>query len=96
VTNFRWDFAFARDLALTLYGAENVVSVIINEEADQTNESTTSPKAPDPATQRIKSLRDQAKRYREMAQQEQARQKIKNANQTLTKINREPNTPTSR
>ena len=88
--------AFARDLALTLYGAGNVVSVIVNEEADQTNESTTSPKPPDPAKQRIKSLRDQAKRYREMAQQEQARQKIKNANQTLAKINREPNKPTSR
>jgi nucleosome binding factor SPN SPT16 subunit len=88
--------AFARDLAFALYGSKNVVSVVVNEESDQTNESTSSSKPPDPAKQRIQSLRDQAKRYRDMAKQEQARQKIQKANQTLTKINRQPSKPATR
>jgi hypothetical protein len=88
--------AFARDLAFALYGSKNVVSVVVNEESDQTNESTGLQKPPDPDQQRIQSLRDQAKRYRDMARQEQARQKIQKANQTLTKINRQPSKPATR
>ncbi len=93
---FAENVAFARDLAFALYGPRNVVSVVVNEESDQTNESTNSIKPPDPAKQRIQSLRDQAKRYRDMAKQEQARQKIQKANQTLTRINRQPSKPATR
>jgi len=88
--------AFARDLAFALYGSKNVVSIVVNEESDPTNESKSSIKPPDPAKQRIQSLRDQAKRYRDMAKQEQARQKIQKANQALTKINRQSSKPAAR
>jgi len=71
--------AFARDLAFALYGPRNVVSVVVNEESDQTNESTGSQKPPDPDRERIRALDAQRKQLNQQLKTARAQRKLKQA-----------------
>jgi hypothetical protein len=63
--------SWARSLAAQMYGDNNIVSVIEDIEEQK--------KAPSSAQLRIKSLDDQAKRYRDLARQAKAQDRLKKA-----------------
>jgi len=67
--------AWARSLAAQMYGDNNIVSVI--EDIDEQK------KAPSSEQLRIKSLDDQAKRYRDLARQAKAQDRLKKAQKQL-------------
>ena len=77
--------AFARDLAFALYGPRNVVSVVVNEEADQTNESMGSPDPPDPDQQRIRALNTQKKQLNQQLKTARAQRQLKQAQTAMQK-----------
>jgi hypothetical protein len=70
--------AWAMALARQMYGEQNIVSVI--EDIDEQK------KPPTAEQQRIKSLNDQAKRYRDLARQAKAQDRLKKAKQEVTKV----------
>lgn len=70
--------AWARSLAGQMYGDNNIVSVI--EDIDEQK------KAPSSEQLRIKSLDDQAKRYRDLARQAKAQDRLKKAQQSAEKV----------
>ena len=82
---FAENVAFARDLAFALYGSKNVVSVIVNEESDQTNESMGSPKPPDPDQQRIRALNTQKKQLNQQLKTARAQRQLKQAQTAIQK-----------
>ena len=71
--------AWTRSLAAQMYGDQNIVSVI--EDIDEQK------KAPSAEQLRIKSLDDQAKRYRDLAKQAKAQDRLKQAQRQLTMAN---------
>jgi hypothetical protein len=60
-----------------MYGEQNIVSVV--EDIDEQN------KPPTAEQQRVKSLNDQAKRYRDLARQAKAQERLKKAQQGFAK-----------
>lgn len=69
--------AWAMALARQMYGEQNIISV--TEDIDEQK------KPPTAEQQRIKSLNDQAKRYREMAKQAKAQNRLNSARKDLSK-----------
>jgi hypothetical protein len=69
--------AWAMALARQMYGEQSIVSVV--EDIDDQK------KPPTPEQQRIKSLNDQAKRYRDLARQAKATQRLRSAETELKK-----------
>lgn len=69
--------AWAMALARQMYGEQNIISV--TEDIDEQK------KPPTAEQQRIKSLNDQAKRYREMAKQAKAQDRLNSARKDLSK-----------
>jgi hypothetical protein len=69
--------AWARSLATQMYGDNNIVSII-----EDINEQKMAPSA---EQLRIKSLADQAKRYRDLARQAKAQARLKTAQQSVAK-----------
>jgi hypothetical protein len=69
--------AWARSLAAQMFGDNNIVSVI--EDIDEQK------KTPSSEQLRIKSLDDQAKRYRDLARQAKAQDRLKNAQTNMIK-----------
>jgi hypothetical protein len=67
--------AWAMALARQIYGEQNIVSVV--EDIDEQK------KPPTAEQQRIKSLNDQAKRYRDLAKRAKAEDSLKKATQSL-------------
>ena len=72
--------AWAMALARQIYGEQNIVSVV--EDIDEQK------KPPTAEQQRIKSLNDQAKRYRDLARQARAQDRLRTAQQSLAKSER--------
>jgi hypothetical protein len=87
---FAENVAFARDLAFALYGPRNVVSVVVNEEADQTNESTGPQKPPDPDRQRIRALDTQKKQLNQQLKTARAQRQLKQAQTAMQKARPTP------
>lgn len=71
--------AWARSLATQMYGDNNIVSVI--EDIDEQK------RAPSSEQLRIKSLDDQAKRYRDLARQAKAQDRLRKAQRGALKAN---------
>jgi hypothetical protein len=71
---------FAMALARQMYGEQNIVSVV--EDIDEQKQP------PTPEQQRIKSLNDQAKRYRDLARQAKAQDRLRSAKQELFSISK--------
>jgi hypothetical protein len=69
--------AWAIALARQMYGEQNIVSVV--EDIDEQK------KPPTPEQQRIKSLNDQAKRYRDLARQAKAQERLRKARSAVEK-----------
>jgi hypothetical protein len=69
--------AWAMALARQMYGEQNIVSVV--EDIDEQK------KPPTAEQQRIKSLNDHAKRYRDLARQAKAQERLKSARTALDK-----------
>jgi hypothetical protein len=70
--------AWAMALARQMYGEQNIVSVV--EDIDEQK------KPPTAVQQRIKSLNDQAKRYRDLARQAKAQDRLRSAQRNASKI----------
>ena len=70
--------AWAMALARQMYGEQNIVSVV--EDIDEQK------KPPTAEQQRIKSLSDQAKRYRDLARQAKAQDRLRSAKQNVYKV----------
>jgi hypothetical protein len=70
--------AWAMALARQMYGEQNIVSVV--EDIDEQK------KPPTAEQQRIKSLNDQAKRYRDLARQAKAQDRLRSAQRNASKI----------
>ena len=70
--------AFAMALARQMYGEQNIVSVV--EDIDEQR------KPPTAEQQRIKSLNDQAKRYRDLAKQAKAQDRLRSAQRNASKV----------
>ena len=68
--------AWAMALARQMYGEQNIVSVV--EDIDEQK------KPPTAEQQRIKSLNDQAKRYRDLAKQAKAQDRLQKAQRAVT------------
>jgi hypothetical protein len=75
--------AFARDLAISLYGNKNLISVVVSED---TNESQTTNKPPDPDQQRIKTLSNQKQQISQQLKNAIAQNKLKKAQQALQSV----------
>jgi hypothetical protein len=69
--------AWAMALARQMYGEQNIVSVV--EDIDEQK------KPPTAEQQRIKSLNDQAKRYRDLARQAKAQERLRSAQRNASK-----------
>jgi hypothetical protein len=69
--------AWAMALARQMYGEQNIVSVV--EDIDEQK------KPPTPEQQRIKSLNDQAKRYKDLARQAKAQERLRSAQRNASK-----------
>ena len=69
--------AWAIALAKQTYGQQNLIS-IVEDDSHKTKPSS-------PEQQRIKSLNDQAKRYRDLAKQAKAQDKLKSAQSNFSK-----------
>ncbi len=67
--------AWAMALARQMYGDQNIISVV--EDIDEQK------KPPTPEQQRIKSLNDRAKRYRDLARQAKAQDRLRSAQRNL-------------
>jgi hypothetical protein len=72
--------AWAMALARQMYGEQNIVSVV--EDIDEQK------KPPTAEQQRIKSLNDQAKRYRDLAKQAKAQDRLRSAQRNASKAMR--------
>jgi hypothetical protein len=72
--------AWARALATQMYGDNSIVSIM-----EDINELM---KSPSSEQLRIRSLDDQAKRYRDLAKQAKAQERVKKANKALAKANK--------
>ena len=70
--------AWAMALARQMYGEQNIVSVV--EDIDEQK------KPPTAEQQRIKSLNDQAKRYRDLARQAKAQDRLRSAQRNASKV----------
>ena len=77
--------AFARNLAMLLYGDNNVLLVIVSEEATP---HQTTPKPVDPDQQRIKALSDQKKQVSQQLKTVRAQSKLKKAQRALQSARR--------
>ena len=77
--------AFARDLAISLYGNKNLISVVVSEE---TNESQMVNKPPDPEQQRIKALSNQKQQISQQLKNARAQNKLKKAQQAMQSVRR--------
>jgi len=75
--------AFARDLAISLYGKKNLISVVVSED---TNESQTTNKPIDPDQQRIKALSNQKQQISQQLKNARAQNKLKKAQQALQSV----------
>ena len=75
--------AFARDLAISLYGNKNLISVVVSED---TNESQTTNKPPDPDQQRIKALSNQKQQISQQLKNARAQNKLKKAQQAMQSV----------
>jgi len=75
--------AFARDLAISLYGNKNLISVVVSED---TNESQTTNKPIDPDQQRIKALSNQKQQISQQLKNARAQNKLKKAQQALQSV----------
>ena len=71
---------WARSLAAQMYGDNNIVSVI--EDIDEQK------KAPSSEQLRIKSLDDQAKRFRDLARQAKAQDRLKKVQQSVARVSK--------
>jgi hypothetical protein len=69
--------AWAMALARQMYGEQNIISVA--EDIDEQK------KPPTPEQQRIKSLNDQANRYRDLARQAKAQDRLRSAQRNASK-----------
>jgi hypothetical protein len=74
---------FARDLAISLYGNKNLISVVVSED---TNESQTTNKTLDPDQQRIKALSNQKKQISQQLKSVRAQSKLKKAQQAMQSV----------
>ncbi len=70
--------AWAMALARQMYGEQSIVSVV--EDIDEQK------KPPTAEQQRIKSLNDQAKRYRDLAKQAKAQDRLRSAQRNASKV----------
>ena len=77
--------AFARDLAISLYGNKNLISVVVSED---TNESQTTNKPIDPDQQRIKALSNQKQQISQQLKNARAQSKLKKAQQAVQSVHR--------
>ena len=77
--------AFARDLAISLYGNKNLISVVVSED---TNESQMTNKPIDPDQQRIKALSNQKQQISQQLKNARAQNKLKKAQQALQSVRR--------
>ena len=75
--------AFARDLAISLYGNKNLISVVVSED---TNESQTTNKPIDPDQQRIKALSNQKQQISQQLKNARAQNKLKKAQQAMQSV----------
>ena len=75
--------AFARDLAISLYGNKNLISVVVSED---TNESQTTNKPIDPDQQRIKALSTQKQQINQQLKSARAQNKLKKAQQAVQSV----------
>jgi hypothetical protein len=75
--------AFARDLAISLYGNKNLISVVVSED---TNESQTTNKPIDPDQQRIKALSNQKQQINQQLKNARAQNKLKKAQQAVQSV----------
>jgi hypothetical protein len=74
---------FARDLAISLYGNKNLISVVVSED---TNESQTTNKTLDPDQQRIKALSNQKKQISQQLKSVRSQSKLKKAQQAMQSL----------
>ena len=77
--------AFARDLAISLYGNKNLISVVVSED---TNESQMTNKPIDPDQQRIKALSNQKQQISQQLKNARAQNKLKKAQQAMQSVRR--------
>jgi len=75
--------AFARDLAISLYGNKNLISVVVSED---TNESQMTNKPIDPDQQRIKALSNQKQQISQQLKNARAQNKLKKAQQAVQSV----------
>ena len=75
--------AFARDLAISLYGNKNLISVVVSED---TNESQITNKPPDPDQQRINALSNQKQQISQQLKNARAQNKLKKAQQAMQSV----------
>ena len=75
--------AFARDLAISLSGNKNLISVVVSED---TNESQTINKPIDPDQQRIKALSNQKQQISQQLKNARAQNKLKKAQQAVQSV----------
>ena len=74
---------FARDLAISLYGNKNLISVVVSEE---TNESQVTNKPVDPDQQRIKALSNQKQQISQQLKNVRAQSKLKKAQKAMQSV----------
>jgi len=75
--------AFARDLAISLYGNKNLISVVVSED---TKESQTTNKPIDPDQQRIKALSTQKQQINQQLKTVRAQSKLKKAQKAMQSV----------
>jgi hypothetical protein len=80
---FAENSAFARDLAISLYGNKNLISVVVSED---TNESQMTHKPVDPDQQRIKALSNQKQQINQQLKNARAQNKLKKAQQAMQSV----------
>ena len=80
---FAENSAFARDLAISLYGNKNLISVVVSED---TNESQMTNKPIDPDKHRIKALSNQKQQISQQLKNARAQNKLKKAQQAIQSV----------